>query len=94
MLNEWLMEFRDRIRNRIECNDGFSLSVQASSFHYCTPRSWGVRYAQVEVGFPSAPVPEFSEYKDGNEEDSESVFGYVPVEIVEDVIRQHGGIKY
>ena len=27
------------VREHVVCADGFTLSVQASDFHYCTPRS-------------------------------------------------------
>lgn len=37
----------------IECADGFTMSVQASRSHYCTPRNDVGPYTAVEVGFPS-----------------------------------------
>ena len=37
---------------RIECADGFSMSVQASVHNYCEPRNDNaVSYTEVEVGF-------------------------------------------
>ena len=39
---------------RIECADGFSMSVQASRFNYCEPRVDDAKaYTEVEVGFPT-----------------------------------------
>ena len=77
----------------LECTDGFHISVQASSGHYCEPRNSQGPWTAVECGFPSADVPELAEYKDGNNVDTESVFAYVPVEIVEAVVAKHGGMK-
>ena len=45
---------------RAICKDGFSLSVQADSMTYCSPRvNDAYEYTAVEVGFPSwaEPVP-------------------------------------
>jgi hypothetical protein len=73
---------------RIQCRDGFSVSVQAGRFSYCTPQvSQLGPWTEVECGYPSQLVPEWDEYRDSE------VFGYVPVELVEQVIMKHGGIK-
>lgn len=77
----------------IECVDGFTISVQATRHHYCTPRNNTGSWTAVECGFPSADVPELADYKDGGDTDTESVFAYVPVEIVEAVLAKHGGMK-
>lgn len=80
---------------RIVCNDGFNISVQGGNrFNYCDPRERIKLFWLVELGFPSEPIPELKEYKDGKEyEDMETVFGYVPIEKVEALIQRHGGIN-
>ena len=70
----------------IVCADGFALSVQASYTHYCSPRTDRGPYSKVEVGYPTEESPELEEF------DSGGVYGFVPVEIVDAVIEQHGGI--
>lgn len=81
------------LRKRIKCVDGFSLSVQGGThFHYCQPRELCNYYDKVEIGFPSENVPEFEEYKDEDVPMVETICGYVPIEIVEEVIKKHGGI--
>lgn len=88
-----------RVVSRIECCDGFHISVQGHRGAYSHPRSNGAdHYAQVECGFPSAPVPELAEYKDGDrgisdETDTEAVYGYVPASVVAALLNKHGGIK-
>ena len=80
-------------RPRLFCNDGFSISVQASSFHYCKPRLDGIQdYESVELGFPSMEDELINEYAE-DEPYTETVYGYVPIEIVEELINKHGGIK-
>ncbi len=75
------------------CKDGYSISVQASEYHYCTPRinlEDGCYYS-VELGFPN----EYDELIDKYAEDKGSiytVFGYVPIEVVDELITKHGGI--
>ncbi len=84
------------LRPRLICADGFSLSVQASATHYCIPRvnEEGGIYVEVEIGYPSVEEENLMPYIDGNaNEPTKSVYGYVPIEIVDTIIAKHGGIK-
>lgn len=82
------------LRPRLCCNDGYSISAQASEFHYCTPRINGAQdYESVELGFPSEEDELINEYSDGGFDYTETVYGYVPIEIVENLIEKHGGIR-
>ena len=81
------------VRPRIVCNDGFSVSVQASVHTYCTPRIDGAdEYTSVELGFPSAEDKLIIEYAEDPDEPTETVYGYVPINIVVKLIEKHGGI--
>jgi len=72
---------------QVVCKDGTSLSVQASEFHYSTPRENRGPYYQVEVGFPSTDPPStWNSYDCGD-----GVWGYVPIELVAKFIDEHGG---
>ena len=72
----------------IVCADGTSLSVQASQSHYSLPREDFGPYTAVEVGYPSADVPEsWNEFKQGDL----NVFAFVPVELVRAYVASHGG---
>ena len=78
---------------RIVCADGFSLSAQASKYHYCTPRETGESYyTHVEVGFPSAVEDVLLQYADDSTNPTETVYGWVPVEVVEAIVDEHGGV--
>lgn len=82
----------------MEAADGFTISVQASKWAYCVPRvdpDQTDRYAKVECGFPTAPVPSLSNWKEGDDEtkDEDTVYGYVPIERVAALFAEHGGLK-
>ena len=81
---------------RLHCNDGFSMSVQAHEYNYCSPRVDPADtdyYFEVEVGFPSEREELLMEYVEDYDNPTETVYGYVPVEVVQEVIEKHGGIK-
>ena len=78
---------------RIKCADGFSMSVQASSFNYCEPRIDNApAYEEVEVGFPSSHEPLLQKYAEDPSRYTETIYGWVPAQTVLDVIAKHGGI--
>jgi hypothetical protein len=69
------------------------MSVQASGTAYCTPRKTGaVRYSEVEIGFPSSREDLLLEYAEDQGNPTETVYGWVPTNIVSLVIAKHGGI--
>lgn len=77
----------------VKCVDGFSISVQASSGHYCQPRETGAyEYHTVECGYPNQ-VPDFIlQYAEDSERPTDTVYGYVPVELVNKLINSYGGV--
>ena len=81
-------------RNRqIVCADGFKMSVQAHAGAYCLPRMSGAPvYREVEVGFPSEPEEMLMKYAEEPDAPTQTVYGYVPVQVVTNVIAKHGGI--
>ena len=75
--------------------DGVSLSVQASGFHYCSPRTDLSSYAEYdsfEVGFPSTKIPELMPFAEDESSPTETVYGWVPKSVLEYIIKEHGGI--
>lgn len=84
---------------RVECSDGFSMSVQAFDGAYCEPRDDNGPYWKVEVGFPSEKDSLLDRWiEDPNAEvcpksgNIETVYGYVPVSVISEVIEKHGGM--
>jgi hypothetical protein len=87
------------IAPRVKCKDGTTLSVQASRYHYSKPRQDEGPYANVEVGYIEdaqgktvTPPGGWREYSDGSEFPND-VYGYIPRELVEKFIAEHGGAE-
>ena len=59
-----------------------SVSVQASTGHYCTPKEDQGPYSEVEGGFPSEVPTEFLAYAEDPYNPTSTVYGYVPVGLV------------
>ena len=80
------------VAQQIICHDGFRLSVQASYGHYCSPREWvnDGAYGKWEVML-YGDDPEFHERCDGEGSPDNEPYGWVATEIIEDLIKRHGG---
>lgn len=80
---------------KVVCKDGATVSVQASSLHYSTPREDDGPYTHIEAGYPSMPPPaSWKPYMDGCEDDDpcQTVYGYMPTAYVWEFIDAHGGM--
>ena len=82
-----------KMNKKVICKDGFSMSVQANSTSYCSPRvSNANKYKQVEIGFPNESEDLLLEYAEDPGSPTETVYPYVPAPIVSLVIAKHGGM--
>lgn len=80
-------------RPRLVFENGFSVSIQAGSGMYCSPRRDKGPYSDLEIGYPSDIVDEWSIYMDGNPEITDptsTVYPYVPVLIIVDFLKMCG----
>ena len=85
---------RESVAKRIVCVDGAEISVQASHSHYCSPRNDYGSWSKVECGFPSiAPLDTWEEYAEDWDTPCDTVYGWIPVELVREFIKEHGGEK-
>lgn len=80
---------------RIKCADGFDMSVQASYGHYCDPREYlkDGSYSSWEIGFPSDVEILLRDYCEDEDNPTDTVYGYVPTEVIDAVIAKHGGVQ-
>lgn len=78
---------------RIECASGLKMSVQASEFYYCAPRESVGPWHSVEVGFPTRRVAALANFAEDPKRLTKTVYGWVPVEVVAQVIADNGGFK-
>ena len=74
------------------CKDGFKMSVQAGQSLYSTPKDVADDYEEAEVGFPSTEETLLTTYAEDNNNLCDTVYGYVPCSIIDEVIEKHGGI--
>ena len=92
---EWLdknKKGRTVIPSVMRFGDGNSVSVQASARHYCLPREDRGPYTHVELGFPTF-IPELvMHYCEEPERPMDTVYGYVPIGLVDSLANLHGGI--
>ncbi len=77
--------------------DGTSLSIQAGDTHYCEPRMLSENgtysdYSHFEIGFPSRIIEELLPYADDDENPTDTVYAYVPRELIETIIKAAGGV--
>ena len=82
----------------IVCTDGFTMSVQVGYSLYSKPKKVAKRYSEVEIGYPSEHEPLIEEYaecftfEELDIDFTDTVYPYVPVKIVDKVLKKHGGI--
>lgn len=80
--------------SEVACVDGFTVSVIAGPGAYSTPRAAQGPYEALEVGYPSErpePWDKWSKYAEQANAPTETVYGWVPVALVRDLIAAHGG---
>lgn len=88
---------------RVVFADNISMSIQCHAGAYAQPRLVGwrdvrplsQRVTHVEVGFPDVKIAALMPYIEIESDDAdptESVYPYVPVEVIDAMIAEHGGI--
>lgn len=88
-----VFEITQATRPHIFCADGFEMSVQAGVGLYCEPRVnlESGEYTTCEVRYPSQKEELLMLYAEDPEHPTATVYGYVPLKVVEAVIEKHGG---
>tara|TARA_B100000131_G_C17954631_1_gene547886 strand:+ start:364 stop:690 length:327 start_codon:yes stop_codon:yes gene_type:complete len=76
----------------VTCQDGFSVSIQGNATGYCTPRDNEGPYIEVELGFPNRVDELIMKYAEDPNNPCDTVYGYVPSEVVLEMILKHGGM--
>jgi hypothetical protein len=80
------------LRPPMHCKDGSTFSIQASGAHYCSPKNSTGPYTHYEVGYPEDATgkpleePLLQEYGDY------PVYGFVPENVVVQILIKHGGL--
>lgn len=85
---------------RVVCADGYSVSIQAGSAFYSWPReNLAPEYGAFELGYQTEREPLLDEwaeedFRTGEINYLECIFPFVPVEVVDEVLKKHGGIDH
>jgi hypothetical protein len=77
----------------VRCANGFTMSVQYGSGLYCSQymTDFPVEPKTCEVGFPSRCVKALEPYREGADKPTKSVYGWVPLAVIVEIIDANGG---
>ena len=79
---------------RTQLANGESISIQGSEWNYCRPRTNAGPYTEVELGFPSfVPSSDIMRYAEKENDPMGTVYAWVPIELVERMIKDNGGLS-
>ena len=76
----------------VVCKDGFKMSVQAGQSNYSTPKDVVDTYEEMEIGFPSEVESLLVNYCEDESNPCGTVYSFVPVNLIDKIIKKHGGI--
>ena len=83
---------------RIYCVDGFNISIQCHNGSYCSSengtRSFGYNWKLLEWGFPSENDDLLKDSAEDPNNVISTVGGYVDINILQELIDNHGGIDF
>lgn len=79
---------------RITFANGDTVSIQASDFHYCKPRTHSGPYTHVELGMPDFIDDGLLEYAGDRTTPMSTVYAYVPASEISRLIVEKGGIVH
>lgn len=86
---------QDRLLQRVTFVNGESISIQANDGAYCYPRenkqNCYTEFFEFELGFPSFESDLIREYAEDKDKLTNTVYGYVPYQIIQQLIDQNGG---
>ncbi len=100
VVNEWLRIQQQKegdtvVEAPLVCRDNFQMMVQAGRGRYCTPREDDAfPYSEMEVGWPTYIEASLRPYGEPCAAGAPYLFGYVPVEVILNIVKRHGGIKW
>ena len=79
---------------KVVCADGFVVSMQVGEGIYSNPRvSNAKHYTSVELGYPNISDSLISKYAEDPKDETDTVYPYVPIGVVNRLFEKHGGIS-
>ena len=81
------------LRYPVELGDGTKMSIQASEYHYCNPRSNDAyEWETWEIGFPTQVIQELMAYVEDETKPTDTVYACVPTDVILDIINSRDGV--
>lgn len=82
--NQTLSERLSEQKIKRMCFGDLKLSIQASEYHYCSPRKDCDYYYEVEIGFPNFNFSEgfINKYAEDVKNPQDTVYGFVPLKVL------------
>lgn len=81
---------------KIQCKDGFSISIQISNGNYCSSengyRQFGLNWETVEWGYPSQHHDLLQ--KSSQDSNVTQSIGCIDIDEIEEILYEHGGINF
>ena len=85
--------FMPNIRHKAICGNGFEVSIQATAGMRCNPQDNKGPWTSVELGYPSQDMwDDFLKHAELPQQPRETVYSYVPINLVEQYITYCKGI--
>jgi hypothetical protein len=91
-VHEYLAKYSGPVRPWLSCADGTRMSVQASKFHYCSPRDDRGPWGCVEVWCIAGPSGRAIYPRSFGDGSKDTPYSFVPVSVVNKFIHRHGGL--
>lgn len=86
-------EYRSSIP-AVTCKDGYKVSIQAGEMLYSIPKENRGPWSHVELGYPTEEDDRLDEYVEDPDRPLDTVYGYVPIELVAQILDDHGGVDF
>ena len=82
--NQTLSERLSEQKIKQMCFGDLKLSIQASEYHYCSPRKDCDYYYEVEIGFPNFNFSEdfILKYAEDKDTPQDTVYAYIPISVL------------
>ena len=97
-LNDFLRNYYITQAPLLHLKDGTTLSVQVGPGLYHTARTGDdgkQLYTHVEVGYPTGPIPpSWMPYCEDKLAPNNTIYSFLPIELVHYFIASHGGVDY
>jgi len=77
----------------IETNNGLEIAIQAGELFCCSPRDNYGPWELVEINYINRRIEKLTAYADDAENIEDTIYRWVPVDLIDEIVEENGGIK-